>query len=311
MKGSTMSNLFANLKRNSSDTDKLKQAIESINAPTEGSNDDKNYWRPAVDKAGNGMATFRFLPAPAVDHVEGQDEPTPWAKIWSHGFQGPGGQWLVDNCLTTKGEKCPVCEHNTVLWNSGIQANRDIVSKQKRKLNYVSNVYIVSDPKNPENEGRVVLFKYGKKIFDKIQEALNPQFPDEPKINAFDMWGGANFKLKIRKVEGYANYDKSEFDTPSRLKESDDELKKIWESEFSLKEIVSDSKFKTFETIQKRLNLVLGLNGESQPQAQTTVEKFREEARTAPQRTVEPSYSEPSLNEDDPLDYFKNLAEED
>ena len=162
------------------------------------------------------MATIRFLD---VSPEDGEDS-LPWVKIFSHGFQGPGG-WLIDNCLTTNNVKCPVCEHNSSLWNSGIEANKEILRKQKRKLNYVANVYIVSDPKNPENEGQVKLFKFGKKIFDKITEAMNPAFEDEKAMNPFDYWTGANFKLKIRKVDGYQNYDKSEFESPSPLFKED------------------------------------------------------------------------------------------
>lgn len=302
-----MTDLFEALKSQSGGSELLKQAMENVTASSEGNDDEKNYWRPAVDKAGNGMATFRFLPAPGVDGAGA----LPWAKIWSHGFQGPGGQWLVTNCLTTpghtKGNKCPVCEHNAILWNSGIKANRDIVSKQKRKLHYVSNVYVISDPKNPENEGRVVLFKYGVKIFDKIQEALKPQFPDEPEINAFDLWKGANFKLKIRKVEGYANYDKSEFDTPGPLLNDDGKLKAIWQSEFSLKEVVSDDKFISFEETQKRLNLVLGLNND-EPVLRQVSETVRQDSEYVREpRTVESVQSKTTTN--DETDYFASLRE--
>jgi hypothetical protein len=175
---------FANLKRNRSSLEKLTKAIESTTQTTESnSKDDNRFWQPSVDKAGNGMAVIRFLPAPAVDGDEG----LPWVRIFHHGFQGPGG-WLIDNCLTTVNEKCPVCEHNSTLWNSGVEANKDIARKQKRKLSYIANVYIVSDPSNPENEGQIKLFKFGKKIFDKITEAMNPEFADETPVNPFDLW---------------------------------------------------------------------------------------------------------------------------
>ena len=188
---------FANLKRNASSLEKLAKAIESSKNQSEGgSKDDNRFWTPTVDKAGNGMAIIRFLPAAADDG----DDALPWVRIFGHGFQGPGG-WLIDNCLTTVNGKCPVCEHNSTLWNSGIEANKDIVRKQKRKLNYVANIYIVSDPANKENEGQVKLFKFGKKIFDKITEAMNPEFADETPLNPFDLWTGANFKVKIRNVE--------------------------------------------------------------------------------------------------------------
>ena len=291
---------FANLKRQSGNLDKLAKAVEALSQNTEGGSEKSdNYWKPEVDKAGNGMATIRFLPASEADGEDG----LPWVKIFSHGFQGPGG-WLIDNCLTTKNQQCPVCEHNSTLWNSGIEANKDVVRKQKRKLNYVANVYIVSDPKHPENEGKVKLFRFGKKIFDKITEAMNPQFEDEQAINPFDMWKGANFKLKIRKVEGYQNYDKSEFDSPAALLDDDAELEKIWKSEFSLSELTAGKEFKSYDELKTRLDKVLGLNGEVIA-PKTTVETIKEQVRSAP-KSVEPKIHE----DDDDMAYFAKLAEE-
>ena len=296
---------FANLKRQSGNLDKLSAKIKEMGTATEGADKPDNYWRPEVDKAGNGMAVIRFLPASEKDG----DDSLPWVKIHSHGFQGPGG-WLIDNCLTTKNEQCPVCEHNSTLWNSGIEANKDVVRKQKRKLNYIANVYIVSDPKHPENEGKVKLFKFGKKIFDKISEAMNPAFEDEQAINPFDMWKGANFKLKIRKVDGYQNYDKSEFDSPSPLLSDDDELEKIWKSEFSLQELLNNPKeWKSYDELKKRLDKVLGLNGEA---PRTTVEQVKAKTFDVPKVDAEDSpFKEPDLSEDDDLNYFSKLAEED
>jgi len=293
---------FSKLKKQSGNLDKLSKAIEQLNSSSESADNKDNYWRPEVDKAGNGMATIRFLPASAAD---GEDA-LPWVKVFSHGFQGPGG-WLIDNCLTTKGQQCPICEHNSTLWNSGIEANKEVVRKQKRKLNYVANVYIVSDPKHPENEGQVKLFKFGKKIFDKITEAMNPQFEDEEAINPFDLWKGANFKLKIRKVDGYQNYDKSEFESASPLSSDDDELEKIWKSEFALSELISDKEFKSYDALKTRLDKVLGLSGEV-PAPKTTVETIKEQAKAAPKKVVE---SEPEVTDDDEdLAYFSKLAEE-
>jgi hypothetical protein len=289
---------FANLKRQSGNLDKLSKAIEALNTTAEGSDKPDNFWKCEVDKAGNGMATIRFLPASEKDGEDG----LPWVKMFSHGFQGPGG-WLIDNCLTTKEQKCPVCEHNTALWNSGIEANKEIVRKQKRKLNYIANIYVVSDPKHPENEGKVFLFKFGKKIFDKISEAMNPQFADEEAINPFDLWKGANFKLKIRKVEGYQNYDKSEFESPSALLNDDEELEKVWKSQYSLTEMIGDKEFKSYDVLKQRLDKVLGLNGEV-PAAKTTVEQIKEAPKKV-QREVEPD-----LEEDDDMAYFSKLAEE-
>jgi hypothetical protein len=285
---------FANLKRESGNLDKLTKAIEALNTTSEGSSSKENFWKPEIDKAGNGYAVIRFLPAPPAE-----EDGLPWVKLFNHGFQGPGG-WLIDNCLTTKNEKCPVCEHNSTLWNSGIEANKEVARKQKRKLSYIANVYIVEDSKHPENEGKVFLFKFGKKIFDKISEAMNPQFEDEKAVNPFDLWKGANFKLKIRKVEGYQNYDKSEFETAAPLLDNDDELEKVWKSEYSLKEYLSDGEFKSYDELKDRLTKVLG---EAKPK--TTVEQ----ARSAPKAPVaEPDLSE---TEDDDLSYFSKLAEED
>jgi hypothetical protein len=291
---------FSNLKRSSGNLDKLKAKVSELNASTEGASDKDRFWRPEVDKAGNGMATIRFLPASAQDGDDG----LPWVKIFSHGFQGPGG-WLIDNCLTTKNQQCPVCEHNNKLWNSGIEANKEIVRKQKRKLNYIANVYIVSDPKHPENEGQVKLFKFGKKIFDKITEAMNPAFEDETPINPFDFWKGANFKLKITKVAGYQNYDKSEFTSAAPLSENDEELEKIWKAESALSELVADKEFKSYEFLKTRLEKVLGLNDDGDaPRARTTVEQ----AKAAPKKPV--AFDAPSEDDDD-MAYFSKLAEED
>ena len=293
---------FANLKRQSSnDLSKLTKAVEALNTSTESNDKSENYWRPAVDKAGNGMAIFRFLPAPPVDG----DEALPWVKNFSHGFQGPGG-WLIDNCLTTKNLECPVCQHNSELWNSGIEANKEIVRKQKRKLNYIANVYIISDPKNPENEGKVKLFKFGKKIFEKITEAMNPQFADEKAINPFHLWEGANFKLKIRKVDGYQNYDKSEFDTPGPLMDDDKKLEEIWKSEFSLLELVDDKEFKSAQVLKQRLDKVLGLSG-TVSTVKSTVETLKDEARTV-RKTEAPTVSQDE--DEDDLGYFQKLIED-
>jgi hypothetical protein len=287
---------FANLKRQSGNLDKLSKAIEALNTPTEGSEKSDNFWRPEVDKAGNGMAVIRFLPAAEADG----DDALPWVKVFSHGFQGPGG-WLIDNCLTTMNQQCPVCEHNSGLWNSGIEANKEVVRKQKRKLNYIANVYILSDPKHPENEGKVKLFKFGKKIFDKITEAMNPAFEDETAINPFDLWKGANFKLKIRKVEGYQNYDKSEFESASPLLNDDDAMEAVWKKEYALSEMTKASEFKTYEVLKQRLDKVLGLNGEV-VKPKTTVEQLKE----APKKV--PALAE---GDDDDISYFSKLAEED
>jgi hypothetical protein len=293
---------FASLKRNRSDIAKLTKAIEATTQPAEaGSKDDTRFWQPEVDKAGNGMAIIRFLPAPAVDG----DDALPWVRTFSHGFQGPGG-WFIDNCLTTIGEKCPVCEHNNTLWNSGIEANKDIARKQKRKLSYIANILVVSDPSNPENEGQIKLFKFGKKIFDKITEAMNPEFADETPLNPFDLWEGANFKLKIRNVEGYRNYDKSEFADKSALFEGDDgKLEDLWKKEFGLKEFAEKKQFKSYEQLKGRLDKVLGFEGTPAPKtkAADTVSSIKEDDDV--------SFDTASNVDDEDLDYFKSLASQD
>jgi hypothetical protein len=292
-----MSN-FASLK-SSSNLDKLTKAIEQLNSNQGGQDSsDDNYWRPEVDKAGNGYAVIRFLPAPAVDGDDG----LPWTKIYTHGFQGPGG-WYIENSLTSVNNgKDPVSEYNSELWNSGIEANKEIARKQKRRLTYVSNVLIVEDPKHPENNGQVKLYKFGKKIFDKITDAMNPppEFGETP-VNPFDLWKGANFKLKIRKVEGFQNYDKSEFDAPSALYDGDDaKLEAIWKSEYSLKEILDPKNFKSYDELKVRLTRVLGAPATTAKSA--TIE-------TATPSVNEPSI-EPSLDEDEDMALFNSLAEE-
>ncbi len=306
---------FANLKKKSKSgslTDKLIRQVEKLN--DKGNNTDDRIWKPVVDKSGNGYAILRFLPEP-----EGCD--LPWSRVYTHAFQGPGG-WLIDQCLTTKDQKCPVCEYNSSLWNSGSDANKEIARKQKRRLSYYSNIYIVSDPANPDNEGKVFLYKYGKKIFDKIMEAMKPEFADEQAINPFDFWQGANFKLKIRRVEGYQNYDKSEFERPSALFDDDDKLESIYNSLYDINEFVAPDKFKSYEDLSKRLDYVLGRN---QPQKRVDPEVAEEEATwerersgdysepTTPARVPEPVLATASTSsdedEDESLSYFARLVE--
>jgi hypothetical protein len=294
---------FANLKRDNNALAKLTKAIEvSQSGSSEaGSKDDTRFWQPSVDKSGNGMAVIRFLPAPAVDG----DDALPWVRTFNHGFQGPGG-WFIDNCLTTINDKCPVCEHNSTLWNSGIEANKEIARKQKRKLTYIANILVLSDPSNPSNEGEIKLYKFGKKIFDKITEAMNPEFADETPVNPFDMWQGANFKLKIRNVEGYRNYDKSEFADKSALFDGEDsKLEALWKKEFSLKEFTEKSQFKSYDVLKNRLDKVLGFEGVAMPKtkAETAVlDTFKEEDLAVIEEKFEASV-------DEELNYFKDLAD--
>jgi hypothetical protein len=294
---------FANLKRNRSDFAKLTKAIEATTQPAEaGSKEDTRFWQPEVDKAGNGMAIIRFLPAPAADG----DDALPWVRVFSHGFQGPGG-WFIDNCLTTLNEKCPVCEHNNTLWNSGIEANKDIARKQKRKLSYVANILVISDPANKENEGQIRLFKFGKKIFDKITEAMNPEFADETPVNPFDMWEGANFKLKIRNVEGYRNYDKSEFADKSALFDGDDEkLESLWKSEHGLKDFTEKKQFKSYDQLKTRLDKVLGFDGVANAPKTKAADSVVSSIKDDDVSMIDKSISD----DDGDLDYFKSLAEQ-
>ena len=292
---------FSDMKqRSKTNLASLIKETEKISNPNSGFNDtDDRFWRPELDKSGNGYAVVRFLPAP-----EGED--LPWARIWNHGFQGPGG-WYIENSLTTLGQKDPVSEHNSTLWNSGIEANKEVARKQKRRLNYTANVYIIKDPAHPENEGTIKLYRFGKKIFDKINDLMNPEFEDESPVNPFDLWAGANFKMKIRKVEGYSNYDKSEFEAPSALLEDDDKMEEIWKSENSLKELVSEDKFKSFDELKTKLERVLGLGSEFSPTPKSVDVPFDGgKPYTAP-----PKPAVESTNDgDESMDYFQKLAQE-
>jgi len=289
-----MSNLSA-LKKSSS-LGKLARALEST-AKTGGSKEDERLWQPEVDAAGNGYAVIRFLDAPAVD---GEDA-MPWVQVFSHGFQGPGG-WYIENSLTTLGQKDPVSEYNTQLWNSGIEANKEIARKQKRRLTYISNVLVIKDTANPANEGKVFLYKYGKKIFDKIKEKIEPQFEDEKAVNPFSFWEGANFKLKIRKVEGYRNYDKSEFDNPSPLFDGDDDkIEKVWKSEYSLKEFLDPKHFKSYDELKSKLDRVLGLDG---------VAAARVKAKAEDLELADEDVGVAASDDDDSMAFFGKLAEE-
>lgn len=303
-----MSN-FASLKKSSADIGRLTKEIEKINAPAEGgSKDDTRFWSPEVDKAGNGYAVIRFLPASAVDG----DDSLPWVRIFNHGFKGPSGKWYIENSLTTIGQKDPVSEHNSQLWNSTSDDNspqRKQAREQKRRLTYIANVMIITDPKNPENEGQIRLFKFGKKIFDKITLAMNPQYQDEKPMNPFDLWNGANFKIKIRQVEGYRNYDLSSFDNPSALSSDDAELEKIWKSEYSLKEFTDPKNFKSYDELKSKLNAVLGLDIASvRANAKPVAIEEDDEVpfKTAAQRKSVAI----AEDEDEDLNYFKGLADE-
>ena len=296
---------FANLKKQSklgSLTQKLVKEVEKMNN-TGGSADDRN-WKLECDKSGNGYAVIRFLPAP-----DGED--LPFVKLYSHAFQGPGG-WYIENSLTTLGKKDPVSEYNTTLWNNGTDAGKETARKQKRKLTYISNIYVVKDPANPENEGKVFLYKYGKKIFDKLTAAMQPEFEDEEAIDPFDFWQGANFKLKAKNVAGYRNYDSSEFTAVTPLLDDDDALEALWKKEYSLAEIVAADQFKTYDELKTRLDYVLGNKKPVASQVETFDEDndrgSAEELVTAAVSTTPSSINED--DDDDALSYFSKLASE-
>ena len=296
---------LATMKKSNS-LDKLLGAVQAENSPQEKkSYVDDRIWKPVMDKTGNGFAIIRFLPAP-------KGEELPWAKLWNHAFQGPTGQWYIENSLTTIGQNDPVSEHNSALWNSGVESDKEIARKQKRKLQYYSNIYVVKDSANPQNEGKVFLYRFGKKIFDKVMETMQPAFEDETPVNPFDFWEGANFKLKLRKVDGYWNYDKSEFEAPSALSKKDAELEEIWGKQYSLKEFTDNSNFKSYDELKKRLDVVLSgtttvgnvtemtTSFDDSPEVSVVVDTKEEPAPTI---TV-------SEDDDDTMSYFEKLAEE-
>jgi len=305
---------FADLKKQSklgSLTAKLVKEVEKMNNNT-GSSDDR-VWKLDVDKSGNGYAVIRFLPAP-----NGED--LPFVKLYSHAFQGPGG-WYIENSLTTLGQKDPVSEYNSELWNNGTDAGKELARKQKRKLTYISNIYVVKDPANPANEGKVFLFKYGKKIFDKLTAAMQPEFEDEEAIDPFDFWQGANFKLKAKNVAGYRNYDSSEFANPSPLLDDDDAMEAIWKQQYSLAELVAADQFKSYDDLKKRLDYVIGSKGTPRYQ---DPEDLDEDNTRGPAPSLDDDLRSELNNlqptrraavveddeDDDTLSYFQRLAEE-
>ena len=305
------SNSLSELRKQRGNFDSLMKAVESIaNPTTEKRGDDHRFWKPTVDKAGNGQAVLRFLPAPAGEEL-------PWVRVWDHGFQGPTGKWYIENSLTTLNKPDPVGELNSELWNSGIEANKEIARKQKRRLTYISNVLVIRDPANPENEGKVFLYKFGKKIFDKIKDVMQPTFEDEKPVNPFDLWEGANFKLRIRQVEGYRNYDKSEFDGPTPLDEDEDKLEQVWGDTHSLAAFLDPSNFKSYDELKNKLNAVLA-TGVRVPVAEKTtpldaedelfVETKMRNAPAAKATDDTPPWKEDS--DDDTMSYFSSLADD-
>ena len=294
-----MANSFASLKKSrSNDLQKLQSEVEKINNPQNNfSREDDRFWKAELDKSGNGYAVIRFLPPPNGEEMA-------WAKIFNHGFQGPGG-WYIENSLPTIGQKDPLAEYNSTLWNSGIEANKEIARKQKRRLTYFSNIYVVEDKANPQNEGKVCLFRYGKKIFDKVSSMANPEFEDESPVDVFNLWEGANFKLKIRKVDGFSNYDKSEFITPAPLFEDDAKLEETWNSQHPLEEFVNEKNFKSYDELKSRLDIVLGNTKTAAMSAPSSVDQV--DHKDVPFDGGTPITEETSNDEN--LDYFKKLAE--
>jgi hypothetical protein len=306
-----MANSFASLKKSrNASLDKLlnetKKLVEGGQQQSNGP--DERIWKPTVDKAGNGYAVIRFLPEP-----KGED--LPWVRIFDHGFQGPGG-WYIENSLTTLGQKDPVSEYNSELWNNGTDAGKEQARKQKRRLKYMANIVVVKDPANPANEGKVFLYQFGKKIWDKINDLMQPEFEDETPVNPFDFWEGADFKLKIRNVEGYRNYDKSEFDAPSALFDGDDDqLETAYESLYSLQELVAPDKFKSYDELKAKLNKVLGLSGGTVAARPAFEEKDEIPFTQAPEAKTAPAPKAKEVaataEEDDDLSFFEQLANDD
>ena len=305
---------LSDLRKSRGGFDSLMKEVEKIaNPQSESRGADDRFWQPEVDKAGNGYAVIRFLAPP-----KGED--LPWVRIWNHGFQGPTGKWYIENSLTTLGKADPVSEFNTELWNSGSEANKEIARKQKRKLSYVTNILIVKDPAHPENEGTVRLYKFGKKIFDKIKDVAEPQFQDEKPMNPFDFWEGANFKLKIRNVEGYRNYDKSEFDSTSSVSNSDDEIEAIWGKQHSLTAFLDDKHFKSYDDLKKKLEMVLGIGTTMAPGKKADEIDLDEQVQGAPTSKLSVVQNKPAVkaptkevdfdDDDESLSYFAKLAED-
>ena len=296
---------FENLKSTSgSSIDKLVKAAEAVSTKTESNSyEDDRFWKPTRDKAGNGYAVVRFLPA-----AEGED--LPWVRYWDHGFKGPTGLWYIENSLTSIGQNDPVSEHNSLLWNSGREEDKQIARDRKRRLHYVSNVLVISDPSNPQNEGKVFLYQYGKKIFDKIMEAMQPAFEDETPINPYDFWEGADFKLKIRKVEGWVNYDKSEFSSPSSLYEGDESrLQDLYGKLYPLQSFLEPNNYKSYDELKAKFNRVLGIEADIDPMPAAMDSAPTEAAPAMETATAEAlGTSEPA--EDDTLSYFAKLAKE-
>lgn len=293
-----MANSFAAMKESrQTQIEKLSSEVNKLQGSGAPQGDDR-FWKPEVDKSGNGHAIIRFLPAP-------NNEDVPFVRVFDHGFQGPGG-WFIEKSLTTLGQNDPVSEYNTTLWNSGVESSKDQARKQKRRLSFVSNIYVVKDPTNPHNEGKVFLYKFGKKIFDKLNDQMNPEFEDEKAVNPFDLWEGTSFRLKMRNVEGFRNYDKSEFDSPAPLLDDDAKLEEVWKGQYSLQEQIDPSQFKSYDELKSRLYRVLALDGGPQTSTATVDEQYAPTpAATAPHVSA----VDTADDDDESLSFFKKLAD--
>lgn len=312
-----MSMDFNALKKNRSNSlSKLNTQLEKIQSKSYSDPNEGKMWKPTRDKAGNGFAIIRFLPA-------AQGEDMPFVRVWDHGFQGPTGLWYIENSLTTIDKDDPVSEYNSKLWNSGVEEDKAEARKMKRRLKYVANILVVQDSANPSNDGKVFMYSFGKKIFDKLNDLMNPQFEDEVARNPFDFWEGANFRLKIRKVEGYPNYDKSEFDGSSPISEDDSVIEGIWNQQHKLQELVDPKNFKDYNELKAKFYRVLALDQDASIPARAEevdnnldMSSFGNSAKTAPEPTLnvtpETTSTEPSMSmsddDDDDLSIFKELA---
>lgn len=298
-----MAQSLSELRKSRGKFDNLMNEVEKL-SNNGSNNDNEGFWQPTVDKANNGSAVIRFLPAP-------KGEELPWVRVWSHGFKGPTGKWYIQNSLTTIGKPDPVGELNSKLWNTGLESDKEIARTQKRKLAYIANILVVSDPGNPSNEGKVFLFKFGTKIFDKIKDAMNPEFDDEVAVNPFDFWEGANFKLKIRNVEGYRNYDKSEFAKPTEIADDDDDIEKIWSQAKSLQAWVAPEKFKSYEELQKILDGVLGnTTAAASPTQRVKAAVEDDEANEIEHELTQPKAKKAVVADDSDESYFASLADD-
>lgn len=306
---------FEALKKNRSKSlDKLNDQLTKISSKSYSDPNEGKYWKPTRDTAGNGFAIIRFLDAPTGEDM-------PFVRLWDHGFQGTGG-WYIENSLTTLNKDDPVSEYNTKLWNSGLESDKEQARKQKRRLHYIANVYIIKDSGNPDNDGKVMLFKFGKKIWDKLNDLMNPSFEDEKPVNPFDLWEGANFRLKIRQFEGYANYDKSEFDSSAPLFDDDEKMESVWKQAHSLQDVIDPKNFKTYEELKTKMFRVLGVSGsdsalrsnasasaEDDTYGELDMSTLASAKKEAPAPSIkEASAASNATEDDDDLEFFRNLG---